>query len=101
MHRTNTFSENKIIRSVIGGKVDGQNLAGTRSEKPTFYLAPNYSFKKFYLAPNYSFKKFSLAVKGLRLVLKVSVSNVRVMCLYIVPCCQANMRENPLNKIVD
>ena len=28
------FSENKIIRSVVGGKVDGQNLAGTRSEKP-------------------------------------------------------------------
>ena len=28
------FSENKIIRSVVGGKVDGQTLAGTRSEKP-------------------------------------------------------------------
>ena len=34
LHRTNTFSENKIILSVVGGKVDGQNLAGTRSEKP-------------------------------------------------------------------
>ena len=29
------FSENKIIRSVFGGKVDGQILFGTRSEKPT------------------------------------------------------------------
>ena len=28
-------SENKIIRSVVGGKVDGQILSGTRSEKPT------------------------------------------------------------------
>ena len=28
------YSENKIIRSVVGGKVDGQILAGTRSEKP-------------------------------------------------------------------
>ena len=28
------FSENKIIRSVIGGKVDGQILFGARSEKP-------------------------------------------------------------------
>ena len=28
------FSENKIIRSVVGGKVDGQILSGTRSEKP-------------------------------------------------------------------
>ena len=29
------FSENKIIRSVVGGKVDGQILFGTRNEKPT------------------------------------------------------------------
>ena len=28
------FSENKIIRSVAGGKVDGQILFGARSEKP-------------------------------------------------------------------
>ena len=28
------FSENKIIRSVVGGKVDGQILFGTRSKKP-------------------------------------------------------------------
>ena len=28
------FSENKIIRAVVGGKVDGQILSGTRSEKP-------------------------------------------------------------------
>ena len=28
------FSENKIIRSVVGGKVDGQIFSGTRSEKP-------------------------------------------------------------------
>ena len=27
------FSENKIIRSVVGGKVDGQILFGARSEK--------------------------------------------------------------------
>ena len=28
------YSENKIIQSVVGGKVDGQMLSGTRSEKP-------------------------------------------------------------------
>ena len=28
------FSENKIIQSVVGGKVDGQILFGARSEKP-------------------------------------------------------------------
>ena len=27
------YSENKIVRSVVGGKVDGQILSGTRSEK--------------------------------------------------------------------
>ena len=34
LHRTNTFSENKIIRPVVGGKVDGQILFGTRSDEP-------------------------------------------------------------------
>ena len=33
------FSENKIIRSVVGGKVDGQILFGTRSEKPKILFA--------------------------------------------------------------
>ena len=28
------FSENKIIRSVVGGKVDDQILLGARGEKP-------------------------------------------------------------------
>ena len=32
--RTNTFSENEIKQSVVGGKVDGQSLFGARSEKP-------------------------------------------------------------------
>ena len=34
LHRTNTFSENKIIRSVVSRKVDGQILFGARSKKP-------------------------------------------------------------------
>ena len=29
------FSENKIIRSVVDRKVDGQSLFGARNEKPT------------------------------------------------------------------
>ena len=32
------FSENKIIRSVVGGKVDSQILFGTRSEKPKIWF---------------------------------------------------------------
>ena len=59
------YSENKIIRSVVGGKVDSQILSGTRSEIRKFYLAPGMRNGKIYLAPNDSFEKFSLAVRGL------------------------------------
>ena len=38
LHGTNTFSENKIIRSVVGGKVDDQILFGARSEKPNILI---------------------------------------------------------------
>ena len=62
LHRINTFSENKIIRSVIGGKVDGEILFGTWSEKP------GMRSRKIYLAPNDSYEKFYLAVKGLKLI---------------------------------
>ena len=60
------FSENKIIRSVVGGKVDGQILSGTRSEKPKILFGTRMRNGKIYLALNYSFEKFHLAVKGLR-----------------------------------
>ena len=61
------YSENKIRRSVVGGKVDGLILSGTRSEKPRkFYLAPGMRNEKNYLAPNDSFEQFYLAVKGLK-----------------------------------
>ena len=60
------FSENKIIRSVISGKVDGQILFGTRSEKQQFYLAPGMRNGNIYLEPNDSYEKFYLAVKGLK-----------------------------------
>ena len=57
------FSENKIIRSVVGGKVDGQ------IENRKFYFAPGMRNGKIYLAPTDSYEKFYLAVKGLRLSL--------------------------------
>ena len=62
------YSENKIIRSVVGGKVDGQILSGTRSEKRKFYLAPGIRNGKICLAPNDSVEKFDLAVKGLNIM---------------------------------
>ena len=65
LHRTNTFSENKIIRSVVGGKVDGQILFGVRNEKPKILFGARGEKGKIYLVPNDSFEKFYLAVKGL------------------------------------
>ena len=58
------FSENKIIRSVVSGKVDGQIVFGARRNQQ-FYLAPGMRNEKIYLAPNDSYKQFYLAVKGL------------------------------------
>ena len=60
------YSENKIIRSVVGGKVNGQILSGTRSEKPKILFGTRMSNRKMYLAPNDSFQKCYLAVKRLR-----------------------------------
>ena len=65
LHRTNTFSKIKITWSVVGEKVDGQILFGTRSEKQKIYLAPGMRNGKIYLAPNDSFEQKILAVKGL------------------------------------
>ena len=63
LHRTNTLFRKK--NHVVGGKVDGQILSGTRSEKLKILFAPGMRNGKIYLAPNDSFEKFCLAVKGL------------------------------------
>ena len=52
------LSENKIIRLVIGGKVIGQILFGTRSEKPKMLFGTRDENGKIYLAPNDSYEKF-------------------------------------------
>ena len=62
------FSENKIIRSMVGGKVDGQILFGARSEKPKIVFGARGKKWKIYLVPNDIYEKFYLAVKGLRLL---------------------------------
>ena len=58
LHRTNTFSENKIIRSVVGEKVDGQILFGARSEKPKILFDAGVRNGKIYLVPNDSYNNF-------------------------------------------
>ena len=59
------FPENKIIRSVVGEKVDGQIywMLGVRNQK--FYLVPGVRNGQIYLVRNDSYEKFYLAVKGL------------------------------------
>ena len=59
------FSENKIIRSVVGGKLTVKFYLAPGVRNRTFYLAPGMRNGKIYLAPNDSYEKFYLAVKGL------------------------------------
>ena len=80
------FSENKIMRSVVGGKVDGQILFGTRSEKSKILFGTTDEKWKIYLAPNYSFQTFYLAVKGLK------------GCIYF-SCRELNALQNGENSI--
>ena len=61
-------SENKIIRSVVSRKVDGQILFGARSEKPKILFGERGEKRKSYLVPNDSYEKMYFAVK--RLILK-------------------------------
>ena len=60
------FSENKIIRSVVGRKVDGQILFRARSEKLKLLFGARGEKRKNVLVPNDSYEKFNLAVNGLR-----------------------------------
>ena len=77
------FLENKIIRSVVGGKVDGpQILYDTRSEKPKILFGTRDDKQKIYLAPNDSYEQFYLAVKRLSLITRVTyfLQVVRQIC---------------------
>ena len=70
-------SEIKILRSVVGGKVDGQFLFGTRSEKPKMLIGTSDEKRKqMYLAPNDSFEKFYFAVKGLITTTKFHLTSI-------------------------
>ena len=72
------FSENKIIRSVVGGNVNDHIFLASGVRNRKFYLAPGMRNVKIYLAPNDSFEKFYLAVKGLR---HCTSSNVALLYL--------------------
>ena len=57
LHRTNTFSENKIKRSVVCRKVDGQILSGTRSEKPKILSGTRDEKRKNLFGTKLQFRK--------------------------------------------
>ena len=59
------FSENKIIRSVIGEKLTVKFYLVPGVRKRKCYLASGMRNRKIYLAPNDSYEQFYLAVKGL------------------------------------
>ena len=51
------YSENKIIRSVVRGKVDGQILSGTRSEKPKIVFGTRDEKRKNLFGTKWQFRK--------------------------------------------
>ena len=51
------FSENKIIRSVVGRKVDGQILFGGRSEKPKILFGTRDEKRKNLFGTKWQFRK--------------------------------------------
>ena len=51
------FSENRIIRSVIGGKVDGQILFGARSEKPKILFGAGGEKPKNFFGAKWQLRK--------------------------------------------
>ena len=67
LHRTNTFSENKIIRSVVGRKVDSQILFGARSKKPKIVFAARGEKRKNLFGAKWQLRKNVFSSKGLRL----------------------------------
>ena len=72
LHRTNTFTENKIIRSVVGGKVDGKILFGPRSEKPKIICQMTVTGKNY------------LAVKGLNGSPMFDITGLHSICNFVV-----------------
>ena len=77
------FSENKIIRSVVGWKVDGQILFGARSEKPKILFGARAEKWKNLFSAKWQ------SVKGLRSTLIKSVLCVMFIhqCLSRQTCC--------------
>ena len=51
------YSENEIIRSVVGGKVDGQILSGTWSEKPKILSGTRDEKRKNLFGTKWQFRK--------------------------------------------
>ena len=66
------YSENKIIWSLVGGKVDGQILSGTRSEKPKIWFGTRDEKRKNLFDTKWQFRKIlfgSQRVKNMSRVL--------------------------------
>ena len=61
------YSENKIIRSVVGGKVDGQILSGTRSENPKILFGTRDEKRKNLFGTKWQFRKILFGSQRVKL----------------------------------
>ena len=81
------FSENKIKRSVVGGKVDGQILSGTRSEKPKILSGTRDEKRKNLFATKWQFRKILFGSQRVKMLTslkwrKVGKKYVGVFCWF-------------------
>ena len=64
------FSENNIIGSVVGGKVDGQIVSGTRSEKPKILFGSRDEKRKNLFGTKWQFRKILLGSQRVKICFK-------------------------------
>ena len=76
------LSKNKIIQSVVGGKVDGQILFDARSEKPTILFGARGEKRKNLFGAKLHLRKFLFGSQRVKLIPKSA--GVHLYCIIIV-----------------
>ena len=74
------YSENKIIRSMVGGKVNGQILSGTRYEKPKILFGTRDEKRKNLFGTKWHFRKILFGSQRVK-THAISNQSVALYCL--------------------
>ena len=79
------YSENKIVRSVVSGKVDGQILSGTRSEKLKILFGTRDEKRKNLFGTKWQFRKILFGSQRVNWLSRIVIHNQHLRIL-IVNC---------------